>query len=132
MKNKQAKILAIIVIVILIIASVISHNKRADEPATEAVRITVEVVHADESTNEYTYITEADMLGTVLLDEGLVEGYEGEYGLVIESVEGEQAIYEEDGAYWSLLIDGEYAQTGADSTPVEEGTVYSLVYTLAE
>ncbi len=94
--------------------------------------ITVEVVHADESTKEFTYTTEADMLGEVLLAEGLVEGEESEYGLVIFSVDGEQAIYEVDNAYWSLEINGEYAQTGADTTPVEDGTTYSLIYTPAE
>lgn len=95
------------------------------------VEITVEVVHADASTKEFVYTTTEEMLGTVIVEEGLVEGYIGEYGLVIEKVDGEQAIYEEDNAYWSLLINGEYAQTGADSTPVEAGTTYSLVYTPA-
>ena len=94
--------------------------------------ITVEVVHADATTKEFTYTTTEEMLGPVIVDEGLVEGYIGEYGLVMEKVDGEQAIYEEDNAYWSLLINGEYAQTGADSTPIEDGTVYSLVYTPAD
>lgn len=94
--------------------------------------ITVEVTHADQSTKTFEYTTDAEMLGDVLLDEGLVEGSESDYGLVIEVVDGEQAIYEVDAAYWALMIDGEYAQTGADSTPVEEGTVYSLIYTPAE
>lgn len=97
-----------------------------------AVEITVEVVHADESTKEFTYTTEAEMLGEVLLAEGLVVGEQTDYGLMISEVDGEQAIYEVDNAYWALTINGEYAQTGVDTTPVEEGTTYALVYTPAD
>lgn len=99
--------------------------------ATEAT-ITVEVVHADESTKEFTYTTTEEMLGAVLLAEELVVGEQTEYGLMISEVDGEQAIYEVDNAYWGLMINGEYAQTGVDSTPVEDGSTYSLVYTPAE
>ena len=102
------------------------------EEDTAGVTITVEVVHADQSTKEFTYTTDAEMLGEVLLAEGLVVGEETEYGLMISEVDGEQAIYEVDNAYWSLSINGEYAQTGVDTTPVEEGTTYSLIYTPAE
>lgn len=113
-------------------ADVGTQTQTGDEGTATEATITVEVVHADESTKEFTYTTTEDMLGPVLLDEELVEGYIGEYGLVMEAVDGEQAIYEVDNAYWSLLINGEYAQTGADSTPVEDGSTYSLVYTPAE
>lgn len=105
-------------------------NTGAEEAV--AVEITVEVVHADQSTKEFTYTTEAELLGDVLLAEGLVVGEETEYGLMITEVDGEQAIYEVDNAYWSLTINGEYAQTGVDTTPVEEGTTYALVYTPAD
>lgn len=104
----------------------------ATDDTAAGKEITVEVVHADQSTKEFTYTTDAEMLGEVLLEECLVVGDETEYGLMITSVDGEQAIYETDGAYWSLMIAGEYAQTGVDSTPVEDGGSYSLVYTLAE
>ncbi|MBQ8663379.1 MAG: DUF4430 domain-containing protein [Eubacterium sp.] len=102
-----------------------------EEDAASAT-ITVEVVHADQSTKEFTYTTDAEMLGEVLLAEELVVGEETEYGLMISEVDGEQAIYEVDNAYWSLTINGEYAQTGVDTTPVEDGTTYALVYTPAE
>lgn len=100
--------------------------------AENEATITVEVVHADESTKEFTYTTTEEMLGAVLLAEELVVGEETEYGLMISEVDGEQAIYEVDNAYWGLMINGEYAQTGVDSTPVEDGSTYSLVYTPAE
>lgn len=50
----------------------------------------MEVVHKDESTKTFTYHTDAEYLGEVLLAEGLVEGDESEYGLMITTVDGEQ------------------------------------------
>lgn len=120
----KKRILSLLVVFVFIIALMTGCSNKG-------TNVTVEVTHADQTVKTFKYTTEAEMLGEVLLDEGLVEGSDSDYGLVIEKVDGEQAIYETDGAYWSLLIDGEYAQTGADSTPVEEGVTYSLVYTLA-
>ena len=65
----------------------------------------------------------------MLLAEGLVEGEQGQYGLYIHAVDGERAVFEEDGAYWALMVNGEYALTGADSTPIQDGGAFQLIYT---
>lgn len=91
--------------------------------------IAVEVIHADGSSKTFTYHTDAEMLGEVLLAEGLVQGEDGPYGLYIDTVDGEEAVYEEDGAYWALTIGGEYATTGVDSTPIRDGDSFQLIYT---
>ena len=57
-------------------------------------RITVEVVHKDESSKTFTYHTDAEYLGEVLQAEGLVKGDPGDYGLYITEVDGEAAVYE--------------------------------------
>ena len=77
-----------------------------------------------------TYHTDAEYLGEVLLAEGLVEGDESEYGLMITTVDGEQAVYETDGAYWAFYVGDEYASLGVDQTPIAEGDSFSLVYTV--
>ena len=92
--------------------------------------ITVEVIHKDASTKTFTYDTDEEYLGDVLLQEGLVEGEEGPYGLYIKSVDGEVADYEVDQSYWSLLIGEDYATQGADQTPIADGDHFKLVYTI--
>lgn len=92
--------------------------------------ITVEVVHKDGSSKAFTYRTDADYLGEVIQAEGLVEGEDGPYGLYILEVDGERAVYEEDGAYWALFQGEEYAVTSADQTPINDGDAFSLVYTV--
>lgn len=93
--------------------------------------ITVEVVHKDNSTKTFTYTTQEEYLAGVLVGEGLVEDNQGSFGLYILVVDGERADYEQDGAYWALLKDGEATTTGASETPVNDGDSFSLVYTVA-
>ena len=56
---------------------------------TGAKEITVTVVHADETSKDFVYQTDAAYLGEVLKSEELVEGTEGEFGMFITSVDGE-------------------------------------------
>lgn len=89
---------------------------------------TVIVVHKDGTQKTFTYRTDEEYLDKALLAEGLMEGHEDQYGLVIDKVDGEAAIWDVDQAYWSLYIGEEYATTGISSTPVYDGTTYKLIY----
>lgn len=129
MKNKKL-VIAIVAIVLVIALMALAFILLQPKGQAGQKNFTVTVVHSDGSEKEYKCKSSEEYLGTVLLEEGIAEGSMDQYGLYIKVVDGEQAIYEEDGAYWSLMVNGEYAVTGADMTPLEEGTVYSLVYTL--
>lgn len=128
---KQTAKIAIAALAVLMLAGGMLGIYLASRPA--AVQggkdIAVEVIHADGSSKTFTYHTDAEMLGEVLLAEGLVQGEDGPYGLYVDTVDGEEAIYEEDGAYWALTIGGEYATTGVDSTPIRDGDSFQLIYT---
>ena len=89
---------------------------------------TVIVVHKDGTQKTFTYRTDEEYLDKALLAEGLMEGHEDQYGMVIDKVDGEAAIWNVDQAYWSLYIGEEYATTGISSTPVYDGTTYKLIY----
>lgn len=91
-----------------------------------ASTITVECT-ADDRTVTFTVHTDAEYLGAALQEIGLLEGEESQYGLFVTAVNGMSADYEADGYYWAIYIDGEYALTGVDSTPVTDGGSYSLV-----
>ncbi|MBQ8840815.1 MAG: DUF4430 domain-containing protein [Clostridia bacterium] len=93
------------------------------------VAFTVIVVHLDGTEKTFEYETTKSTLGDALLEKGLIDGHQDTYGLTITTVDGVYYDWNTSGIYWSLLINGEYAMTGADSTVIEEGTVYSLVAT---
>lgn len=101
-------------------------------PATAAGEkvITVQVVHKDRSQKNFTYQTDEEFLGPVLTDSDLVTGEDGPYGFYILEVDGQRADYELDKAYWALFIGEEYATTGIESTPIHDGDLFRLVYTL--
>lgn len=70
--------------------------------------------------------TDCEMVGEALVDLGLIAGEESGYGLYVTTVNGIIADYDRDGAYWAFYINGEYAFTGVDVTPVTEGESYSF------
>lgn len=92
-----------------------------------AKTVTVEL-EVEDHLITFTVKTDEEILGDALLAVDLIAGEEGPYGLYVKVVNGMTADYDKDGHYWSLLIDGDYAMTGVDSTEITEGTVYRLVY----
>ena len=76
---------------------------------------------AEERTVTFTVHTDAENLRDALEGVGLISGDESEFGMYVKSVNGMSADYEADGFYWALYIDGAYAPTGADTTPVTDG-----------
>ena len=101
-----------------------------EEPTVQTVAVTVIVVHKDGSEKVFEVETDALYLGEVLLEEGIVEGEMGPYGLMISAADGEVADWNVDQSYWAIFIGEEYATTGADGIPVFGGDVYKLVYTI--
>ena len=91
---------------------------------------TVEVeIEMEEKSITLTIASDKDILGEILLDHEVIEGEMGAYGMYIKSVNGVQADYDVDQAYWAVYQDGEYLMTGVDSTEVSDGAHYELVYT---
>ena len=80
----------------------------------------------DGNAEDFEITTTKTTVGAALLEAGLIEGEESEYGLYIKSVNGIVADYETTGTYWSFYINGEYAMTGVDQTDITEGTSYML------
>lgn len=86
-------------------------------------------VEAEEKSIVFTVKTDKNIVGEALAENEIVSGEEGPYGLYITHVNGIRAVYEEDGAYWGFMKDGEYMNTGVDQTEIENNAQYELVYT---
>ena len=65
-------------------------------------------------------------VGEALLDENLIEGDNGAYGLYVKKVNGILAEYETTGTYWAFYINGEYGLTGVDKTDITDGATYTF------
>ena len=129
MKNKKTILIAVAVLLLISLMASIFLLTRPETSAGSKT-ITVTVVHGDGSEKVFTYQTDEEFLGPVILGEGLVEGEEGPYGLMINAVDGETASWDANQSYWALFVGEEYATSGADTTPIYDGDAFKLVYTI--
>ena len=129
MKNKKLVIASLVLVVVIALMAVLFFATRP-EASTDTKAITLVVVHGYGGEKEFTYITDEEYLGPVLLEVGVVQGEMGPYGLEIHTVDAETACWEENQSYWALYIGDEYATTGADGVALTDGGVYKLVYTI--
>ena len=95
-----------------------------------AKTITVTVKDNEGKAVVFTIQTDAKTVGDALMENELIAGDEGAYGLYIKVVNGLRADYDKDHAYWAFTIDGEMAMTGVDMTDIVDGGNYELVYTI--
>lgn len=76
----------------------------------------------------FTVKTDEKTLDKALLEHELVEGEYGQYGFTVYTVNGIEADWERDNAYWAIYIGDEYAMTGMSGIEVEDGASYKLVW----
>lgn len=85
-----------------------------------------EVVLEDGSTTLYHVMTDQTTVGAALMELGLIEGDDSEYGLFVKTVNDVTLDFEADGKYWAFYVDGEYATTGVDATDIVPGGTYAF------
>ncbi len=73
-----------------------------------------------------TVTSDKPTVGEALTALGILEGEDGPYGLYIKSINGITADYDKDKTYWAFYVDGQYAVTGADMTPIVDGATYGF------
>ena len=131
MKNKKLVLAAIAVVVVIALMAGIWFATRP-ETQTGSKAYTVTVVHKDGTVKDFSYRTDEEYLAGALLEEGLIAGEDSQYGLTIITVDGEDAVWATDNAYWAIWVGEEMSMTGASETPVYDGSSYKLEYTAIE
>ena len=125
------KLVAFLLAAVMLLSLCACSGQKAPENNGELKKITVVVVYEDKTEKTFTYETAEEFVGPVLQADGLIKGNDGPYGMEITHVDGVQAIYEQDKAYWAVYEGEEYALQGIDTTPVVDGRTYKLVYEAA-
>ena len=85
-----------------------------------------EVVDKDGNTETFNITTDKTTVGEALLEEGLIAGENGQYGLYVKEVNGKKLDYNTDGMYWAFYENGSYGAAGVDTTKVTDGAVYGF------
>ena len=138
MKTLKNRAMSFAVCMVLIVAMALSmtacgsgnnNDSQADgqnQSQTVQVSFQVEVTDADGNTITIDVTTDKSTVGEALLEQGIIAGDEGPYGLYVKEVNGIVADYDTDGSWWGFYINGEMASTGVDGAEVEEGAVYGF------
>jgi len=131
MNSTKKKILGAGLLAVLVIALASLYFVFREKPVEGSKSITIEVINSAKESKMYELNTDAEFLKQAMEEaKGLTfEGTEGDYGLMVEVVNGESAIYSENGAYWSFYVNGGYCNYGIAEQPVEDGDEFQIVYT---
>lgn len=98
-----------------------------EDTALGSGQITISLtVTAGEKSVVLTLSSDKNNLAQILLENALVEGEDGPYGLYVKKVNGILADYDVDQSYWSLYIDGKRADCGVSGVTVTDGGHYEL------
>ena len=137
MKNvMQSKTLLSVLSLVLIVAMAFSFSAcekdgNTNNDAKVEKTFVFKVIDLDGSEKSFDIKTEAKTVGEALLAEKLISGEVGQYGLMVDTVNGIKYDYNEDSAYWAFYVNGEYAMSGVDTTEIDETAIYSFVATKA-
>lgn len=129
-KGPLIGILTAVILAAAVLCFFLIYRQFGAKPTAGAKHITLEVVDQNGEKTTYDVHTDAEFLKQVMDETEGFEywGTEGDYGIMVESINGIQAIYDQDNAYWSLYVNGEYGNYGADSQPVVDGDTYTWQY----
>ena len=102
-----------------------------EKPVEGSKEVSIEVVNSKGESKVYELKTDVLYLKEAMDEAKGLEysGTESQYGLMVEVVNGETAIYSENGAYWSFYVNGEYCNYGIETQPVEDGDEFKIEYT---
>lgn len=129
MKKNRKTLIAVIILIVLVAAAALVwyFNKPTGDTNSLDKTIEVSIVHGDGTKNDLEIKTNEQFLRGALEQEKLIEGDEGEYGLFINTVDGETA--NSDNQEWWCLNDGEGTMlpTSVDDTAINDGDSYELI-----
>ena len=135
-KSNKKVILGVVGVAVLVVALAVVYSVFGAKPVAGNKSITIEVVNKAQESIVYELNTDAEFLRQAMEEaeeQGLTfSGAETQYGLTIDTVNGERADYTLDAAYWSFYVNDEYCNYGVDSQPVMDGDAFGIVYTPAK
>ena len=129
-KKTRKIIIAVAVLLVLAVGAFLVWKHFQPAPQVGAKSIVFEVVHKDGGKKNFSIQTDAENLrGALEQEEGLIAGSESEYGLYVETVDGESADMNAQ-EWWCFTKGGEMLMTGVDDTMIADGEQYEATFTV--
>ncbi|MBO7217665.1 MAG: DUF4430 domain-containing protein [Clostridia bacterium] len=142
--NKILRILSVVISLVLIVAMALCMTacKETDGNNTPSSSDTVSVAPTevgsgetkfafrvtdkDGKSTDFVVATDKKTVGEALIETGLIEGEDSQYGLFVKKVNGIVADFDVDKTYWAFYVDGGYATEGVEKTDIEAGKTYEF------
>jgi hypothetical protein len=125
MKKRKGAITALILFLVFVLALVLVYSAIAPAADSGEKTVTVEITHGDGTVNTFTIVTQEEYLRGALEQENLVSGPTTEYGLWIQTLDGETAEDTQE-QWWGYTKSGEYVETGVDTTVLADGDTFEF------
>ena len=138
-KHKKSILLVCLLLAAAAVLALVFHFASAKNVQKGSKECSLTVTDDSGTSKTYECSTDAEYLRQLMdelsadqTQEFSYEGSEGQYGLFINTVNGLTADYDKDHAYWAIYVDGEYAQNGADTQPVNDGDKFELKHEVSK
>lgn len=135
-KFSKSILCAVLVAVMALTVSGCGESKPTDNPTQQTSNRVVkgegetvfnfDVTDLEGNTTLFEIHTDKTIVGEALLELGIIEGDNSEYGLYVKKVNGVEADYDKDQTYWAFYVNGEYAMSGVDTTDIDTDTTYAF------
>ena len=129
-KKTRNIIIAVAVLLVLVVGALLVWNHFKPAAQVGGKNIVFQVVHGDGSSKDFSIQTDAENLRAALeQEEGLIAGSDSEYGLFVETIDGETA-NSDNQEWWCFTKDGEMLEFGVDGTMIADGEHYEASFTV--
>lgn len=119
--SRVSAILALILLIGIMTTVFVVNQK---EPVEGSKEVTIEILY-DNTSETVVLHTDREFLGDLLLDEQIVVGEEGPYGLFITEVDGRTADDTKQ-EWWCITKNGEQMYTSVSGEIIEDGNKYEI------
>ncbi len=124
--KKSTKIFLLVLVLVLVVGALVgAWLAFSPDTAQGSKSIRIEVTHLDGSEKEFSLQTDEEFLAPVLLEEGIISGTVEDYGLFIDTVDGEYADAGKN-QWWVFTVNGEMGMYGADTQPIADGDSFEF------
>lgn len=130
-KSGKKPLLAVLILVAVMGAMAAVFFLFRLKPVEGSKNITIEVINSAQESRVYELKTDAAYLRQAMEETKGLEfgGTESEFGLTLETVNGEETDFN-NGSYWALYVNDGYCNYGLDTQPVYDGDAFQIVYTI--
>lgn len=132
--NNKKVIVGVIALAAMIILAAVCYKALKPEVGAGIKTVEIVVVSEDLSELHYTVMTDAGYLQQAM-DQAAGLSYSGTesvHGIMIDTINGERASFDEDGAFWAFYVNGDYCNYGISQQPLSDGDIFKIEYTRGE